>query len=229
LLLTNFVAVKKTCFLILVSGIHLISAAQPLRAYKDLDSYLNNKYVLLDSAAIVKGDNLGYVLRSEYPKPRRNGKVSIWSDERISIKLNKEYWAVERNDSLFINAGIVLGITPANKKKGSTNANYPVNGFEHVKFRSAKYLYFRGGVSNVQGIQFSNFTTEDNELIEAYNQGKTFYKWPPRFNYLFDITRNKVLYFNRGVMRNYIQRAAPEDGAFVRYVTELIKKDIYED
>lgn len=220
-------------FFIAIHGSLLRVNAQPVKAYKDLNGYLTNTYTMMDSIAIRKEKTGGYIVRSEYIRLNRNDKGLVWSDRSITKMVNKKYWAVERNDSLFVNNAILLKLTKYNKRK-RTGDNFKPFGFEYVAFRSSKYLHFRGPLSNVPGVNGITRTGYSNNgeigspglgavMLAGTITALTTEPGVPRFDYLFDITQNKTIYFNRGVMRRYVATASPtEDSAFIKYVTNLI-------
>lgn len=208
-------------------------SAQPVKAYKDLNGYLTNTYTMMDSIAIRKEKTGGYIVRSEYVRLGHNNKSLVWSDRNVTKMVNKKYWAIERNDSLFVNNAILLKLTKYNKRK-RTGDNYKPFGFEYIAFRSSKYLYFKGPLSNVPGVNgITRKGYPNNSGIGSPGLGAvmlagtitalTTEPGVSRFDYLFDIPQNKTIYFNRGVMRRYVAAASPEeDSAFIRYVTNII-------
>ena len=212
---------KLLSFLIVVCST-FVAHAQPVKVYNNLESYLSGTYIVMDSIVINKENNSSYSIRSEYLKKDKKNRGIAWSDRKINKKIETECWAVERSDSLFLNSGILMKITKQNRRK---RENYQPRGFELVTFRSSKYLCFKGGLSNIPGVYRSNTTAGDVGAPAALMIALSGHvDKPQRFDYLFDIAKNKTIYFNRGVMRQYLAEASPEeDNAFIQYITQKIK------
>lgn len=151
----------------------------------------------------------------------------------------QKYWAIEHNDSLFINCPVMFKLKKGYKPSGRSGIGRPqfISGeFVHAPFHSPKYLCFRAGRSAVRGIprhyKYNNAADAAAMVgglpaaVIARAMEGDMNKLPELFPYLYDFNLGEVIYFNRGVMRSYVRDAIiPEDADFVSYVNELIKKE----
>lgn len=177
--------------------------AQVAKGYRTAQSIMENTPDTIDNIMIVG--------RSKSSK-----KWSGKNDYKITgdYRLNKEFIAVEYNDSMFVNCGALI------KEKG----------YAHVLFRTPRYFYFLATRSKTRGIN----PHSNSEAMWAYAYmggmvGATIaYTQDPerlrRFEYLYDLQHNEVIGFNSAMKRKYLREASPTDDAdFIAFVQQLIK------
>ncbi|WP_276133040.1 hypothetical protein [Polluticoccus soli] len=157
----------------------------------------------------------------------------IFHISSANFKLNKQVqscWALERNDSLFVNCNKIFRTSETNKGlPSSRKITFERDIYSYILFRSANYLHFRAGRTNTFGIPSPYVDNQnyagvvDAVLASGANGAMAASDDQVLFHYLYDLHTGKITYFNRGVMRNYLKNPSyPEDTAFTRYVGKLI-------
>ncbi len=161
-------------------------------------------------------------------------------DKSMDIYIRKHCWAVEQHDSLFLNAGVLFKVTRKNRRVGHANENFHPRGFEYVRFRSSRYLYFRCGLANVMGVRRTDTRVQNASEIAgatgvivlalAHSGDSVALGNEERLNYLYDIKKRKVVYLNRGVILQYLDTAsATGDTEFASLLHDLMEEKPFDD
>ena len=146
-------------------------------------------------------------------------------NSELDLNIKKKYWAIERNDSLFLNCNRVFNTRERNKR--SRNKIWFRNDvYAYVLFRWGDQLHFRAGRTNLPGVPPSRYDATESAMVNVLNEAMEPEEEQQRFNYLYDNNIKDAVYLNRGVMRRYHATAvANKDTAFAKYLKVLIAKE----
>jgi hypothetical protein len=139
----------------------------------------------------------------------------------LNFNIKKKYWAIERNDSLFLHCNKTFNTRERNKRS-RYKISFRDDVYAHVLFRSSGYLHFRAGRTNLPGVPPSRYDVNESAMVNALNEAMEPEREQQRFNYLYDHQRKEVVYLNRGVMRQYLARSSSKDSLLREYISRLI-------
>lgn len=223
-----------TVISIIISTSSALVAQQTAKIFTDLDSYVNKQFT--EETVII----------NEYPR-----SAALWAggsdyditpnNDNIKKKTLKRAWAVERNDSLFINARIIK-----NKLYG------------YSPYRNDRYIYFIAGTSMLkehaiamhratgEGMRIYNRDKNQGAIMAGYVAGMSgaaavaAYELDdakvPRYNYLINLQTKTVHVVDIPLMqelledkpvldRQYMKEGHPEDPAsLVRFFKAAFDK-----
>jgi hypothetical protein len=209
------------CFIVLSCFANTIqlnaqsTIANPTKLYSSFESYLYNKPELASQIKIKRRGK-----RTE--DPGGNNYAIYTGKEYRDDAIKENFFAAERNDSMYINCRTVIGIY----------------GYSYVRFRSSKYLHFMADRSNIKGTTGIKKVNNDMAMAGAMfgalgaatysalkeSNGKRF------VHYLLNLTTGEVILMNRGLMRKYKDLTIEEnDPAFAAYLDELIESTYEQD
>lgn len=117
-------------YLLFIFGLFLpgLLRAQPAKAYLNAESFKNGKFIELGDVTVQARDIAE--LNKSY-----GGNLRIKSEDKdINKKLRNEYWAVEKDTFLYINAGVV----------------FQKDGYTVVTHRTREFLYFKVAMGKTQ-------------------------------------------------------------------------------
>ncbi|RYE25098.1 MAG: hypothetical protein EOP51_05260 [Sphingobacteriales bacterium] len=193
--------------------------------------------VLAQSYAKVYASDLDYA-NDNYqtfdiqPIPNKYGNYDMLVRDNRTVK--QAIWAVEHNDSLWINNLAVLAPNKDYVPRRSGVKCKP-RGFELVLHRSYNYLYFRGPRANVKGMYGQRFVQDDlNAMplpialgVAATGQAAGYLPSDmekKRFNYVYDLFIRQSVYLSRGAMEEYYNKATGvADTSFRKLLIQLAK------
>lgn len=204
-----------------------IHAQQKAKVYDSVESYLHNNPSVIDvklSRADVD-DSSAFAIQ-EYI-------ITNHEDKKIYKRIRKS-WLIECDSNKYIHSGKLLNNDLA---------------FSRVLYATHDYLYFRGTYGDAMGIRKPTkrgvmvvplgapalvaaavMTTTAVATTAAMKSD------PPKslsaryFDYIYDLHTKQVQYFNRGIMRIYLDDAINKrDTASAIFLTNLIKRNEQEE
>jgi hypothetical protein len=194
------------------------SANYKAKGYRSLDDYLNSRYENITLESIE--------MQTQTMSDGSDEKTYLLFAEDINLQklIRHNYWAVEIDSNLLLNSRVALNET--------TKAYDPP--YTPVFFRNAKYIIFRGKYNkNYKGIRTT--TANGSTLVpivgilgaaiitKATAKSKPS-SMPDRLDYLLDLKTKDIIYFNRGILRRYLDDAVTEnDTAAVKFLAAALK------
>ena len=182
---------------------------------KGLCSAQDTAKAYLSPAALFSGEMAemeGITIKANYREELN--EYSYWlssKDKKINKRVQNEFWAIERNDSLFLNCNLVF-----------RSKKFWPGVYAYVAHRAPRHLHFRAqrvhDPSEAKGLKL--FYSQSNPLFTVYTSPGV----PERDNDLYDFALGKVVLLDRPTMRKYIDElSSAKDEALINYLNNLLR------